>query len=51
MRRPDDRSRKWFTEPDCAYLFPNEDGRCILAVSPHRDRLPERSLMRLARPA
>jgi flavin-dependent dehydrogenase len=41
VRRPDDRSRMWFMEPDCAYLFPNEDGRCVLAVSPHRDRLPE----------
>jgi 2-polyprenyl-6-methoxyphenol hydroxylase-like FAD-dependent oxidoreductase len=28
-------------EPDCAYLFPNEDGLCLLLVAPHRDRLPE----------
>jgi flavin-dependent dehydrogenase len=41
VRPADDRSRMWFMEPDCAYLFPNEDGRCVLAVSPHRDRLPE----------
>jgi flavin-dependent dehydrogenase len=41
VRRADDRSRMWFKEPDCAYLFPNEDGLCVLAVSPHRDRLPE----------
>ncbi len=36
-----DRSRMWFMEPDCAYLFPNEDGLCLLLVAPHRDRLPE----------
>jgi flavin-dependent dehydrogenase len=41
VRPADDRSRMWFMEPDCAYLFPNEDGRCVLAVSTHRDRLPE----------
>jgi flavin-dependent dehydrogenase len=36
-----DRSRMWFTEPDCAYTFPNEDGLCLAMVGPHRNRLPE----------
>ena len=36
-----DRSRFWFMEPDCAYTFPNEDGLTLVAVAPHRDRLPE----------
>lgn len=31
----------WFTEPDCAYTFPNEDGLCVVLAAPHRDRLPE----------
>ena len=41
VRPAGDRSRMWFMEPDCAYLFPNEDGLCLLLVAPHRDRLPE----------
>jgi flavin-dependent dehydrogenase len=28
-------------EPDCAYIFPNEDGLAVILVAPHRDRLPE----------
>jgi len=35
------RSRMWFTEPDCAYTFPNEDDLTVVLVAPHRDRLPE----------
>ena len=31
----------WFLEPDTAYLFPNDDGLAILAVMPHKERLPE----------
>lgn len=37
----DGRSRMWLLEPECAYTFPNEDGLTLVAVAPHRDRLPE----------
>ncbi|HEX2085178.1 MAG TPA: NAD(P)/FAD-dependent oxidoreductase, partial [Solirubrobacteraceae bacterium] len=30
-----ERSRVWFTEPDCAYTFPNEDGLTLVLVAPH----------------
>jgi len=36
-----DRARFWFTEPDCAYTFPNEDGLTLVLVAPHVNRLPE----------
>ena len=41
VRPAGDRSRMWFMDPDCAYMFPNEDGLSVLLVAPHRDRLPE----------
>jgi flavin-dependent dehydrogenase len=41
VRPADDRSRMWLMEPDCAYVFPNEGGLCLLLIAPHRDRLPE----------
>ena len=34
VRPAGDRSRMWFMEPDCAYIFPNEDGLCLLLVAP-----------------
>lgn len=37
----DGRSRMWLLEPECAYTFPNEDGLTLVAVAPHRDKLPE----------
>jgi menaquinone-9 beta-reductase len=36
-----DRARFWFTEPDCGYTFPNEDGLTLVLAAPHVDRLPE----------
>ncbi|MFD7324843.1 NAD(P)/FAD-dependent oxidoreductase [Streptomyces sp. NPDC059875] len=30
----------WFLEPDMAYAFPNDDGVTVLAVLPHKERLP-----------
>jgi flavin-dependent dehydrogenase len=35
------RSRFWFTEPDVAYTFPNEDDLTLVLVAPHVSRLPE----------
>jgi flavin-dependent dehydrogenase len=35
------RARLWFSDPDCAYAFPGGDGRTLIAVMPHKDRLPE----------
>ena len=40
--RPSDAcARGWLLDPDAAALFPNEDGLTVLAVAPHRSRLPE----------
>jgi 2-polyprenyl-6-methoxyphenol hydroxylase-like FAD-dependent oxidoreductase len=36
-----ERSRFWFTEPDCGYTFPNEDGLTLVLAGPHVSRLPE----------
>jgi 2-polyprenyl-6-methoxyphenol hydroxylase-like FAD-dependent oxidoreductase len=41
MRPSTTRSRFWFTEPDCAYTFPNEDDLTVVLVAPHVNRLPE----------
>jgi menaquinone-9 beta-reductase len=35
------RARFWFTEPDCGYTFPNEDGLTLVLAAPHVNRLPE----------
>jgi 2-polyprenyl-6-methoxyphenol hydroxylase-like FAD-dependent oxidoreductase len=35
------RAAMWLIEPDCAYVFPNEDGLALVLVAPHRQRLPE----------
>jgi flavin-dependent dehydrogenase len=35
------RARFWFTEPDCAYTFPNEDDLTLVLAAPHVNRLPE----------
>jgi len=35
------RSKMWLLDPDCAYMFPNEDDLTVVLVAPHRDRLPE----------
>jgi menaquinone-9 beta-reductase len=37
----DGHSRMWYMEPDCAYLFPNEDDLTVVLVAPHRDRREE----------
>ncbi|WP_045692498.1 NAD(P)/FAD-dependent oxidoreductase [Streptomyces rubellomurinus] len=37
---PDDMTRAWFLEPDMAYAFPNDDGVTVVAVLPHKKRLP-----------
>lgn len=34
-------ARLWLLDPDGAAQFPNEDDRTVLAVGPHRSRLPE----------
>ena len=34
------RSQLWFVEPDCAYLFPNEDGIVCVTVVATKDQLP-----------
>jgi 2-polyprenyl-6-methoxyphenol hydroxylase-like FAD-dependent oxidoreductase len=41
MRPATDRARFWFTEPDCAYTFPNEDDLTLVLAGPHMSRLPE----------
>jgi flavin-dependent dehydrogenase len=41
VRPATSRSRMWFTEPDCAYSFPNEDGLTLLLAGPSSERLPE----------
>jgi menaquinone-9 beta-reductase len=38
---PTKRARFWFTEPDCGYTFPNEDGLTLVLAGPHVNRLPE----------
>ncbi|MGA5822027.1 NAD(P)/FAD-dependent oxidoreductase [Kitasatospora sp. NPDC094028] len=37
---PDGMTRVWFLEPDMAYAFPNDDGVTVVAVLPHKRRLP-----------
>jgi menaquinone-9 beta-reductase len=34
-------ARVWMLDPDAAAVFPNEDGITLVAVVPHRARLPE----------
>lgn len=33
-------SQAWFLDPDMAYAFPNDDGVTVVAVLPHKKRLP-----------
>ena len=35
------RSRLWFSDPDCAYAFPGGDGRTLIGMMAHKDRLAE----------
>jgi flavin-dependent dehydrogenase len=35
-----DEAQMWMFDPDVAYAFPNDDGVTVLAVMPHKDRLP-----------
>jgi flavin-dependent dehydrogenase len=41
VRTPPDEARVWLLDPDAAAVFPNEDGRTVIAVVAHNDRLPE----------
>jgi 2-polyprenyl-6-methoxyphenol hydroxylase-like FAD-dependent oxidoreductase len=41
VETPADEARVWFLNPDAAAVFPNEDGVCVIAVVPHKSRLPE----------
>jgi flavin-dependent dehydrogenase len=38
---PQNEARVWMLDPDAAAVFPNEDGLTVIAVVPHKARLPE----------
>jgi 2-polyprenyl-6-methoxyphenol hydroxylase-like FAD-dependent oxidoreductase len=41
VKPADGRSRMWLDEPDCAYTFPNEDGKTVVLTGPGRERRDE----------
>lgn len=41
VRSPNREARVWLLDPDAAAVFPNEDGIAVVAVVPHKARLPE----------
>ena len=41
VRSPNREARVWLLDPDAAAVFPNEDEIAVVAVVPHKARLPE----------
>jgi len=41
VKPADGRSRMWLGDPDCAYVFPNEDGKTVVLTAPGRARRDE----------